>query len=176
MRRHRCILPVLLLFAAVACAPADEPEVPADGPAAEPVQPVDADATAGGAIADTYAADLNVDLASMTRSESGLYYQDVVTGDGASVEPGNTALVHYTGWLPDGSEFDSSRDGDDPLEVVVGEGRVIDGWEEGLQGMRVGGQRKLVIPPDLAYGSQGTGGVIPPNATLVFDVELVEIR
>ena len=135
-----------------------------------------ADATGGGAGAETYAAELDVDLATMTRSETGLYYQDVVVGDGASADVGRTALVHYTGWLPDGTEFDSSRDGDDPLEVVIGEGRVIAGWEEGLRGMRVGGQRRLVIPPDLAYGSQGAGGVIPPDATLVFDVELVEIR
>lgn len=174
MRRHRSIVPVLLLFAAGACVPADEAEPPADGPASEPVMP--ADGAAGGAVADTYAADLNIDLATMTRSETGLYYQDVVVGDGASADAGRTALVHYTGWLPDGAEFDSSRDGDEPLEVVIGEGRVIDGWEEGLRGMRVGGQRRLVIPPDLAYGSQGTGGVIPPDATLVFDVELVEIR
>lgn len=96
------------------------------------------------------------------------------TGDGA--KDGDTLVVHYTGRLVDGTKFDSSQDRGQPFEVTLGQRRVIAGWEQGLQGMKVGEQRKLTIPPDLGYGARGAGGVIPPNATLVFDVELVEIR
>ncbi len=96
------------------------------------------------------------------------------TGDGA--KDGDTLVVHYTGTLVDGTKFDSSRDRGQPFEVTLGQRRVIAGWEQGLQAMKVGEQRKLTIPPDLGYGARGAGGVIPPNATLVFDVELVEIR
>jgi FKBP-type peptidyl-prolyl cis-trans isomerase len=102
--------------------------------------------------------------------------QDLVAGDGEIAERGRTALVHYTGWLIDGTRFDSSLDRGQPLPVRLGGGQVIKGWEEGLQGMRVGGKRKLTIPPDLAYGPAGRPPVIPPSATLVFDVELVGLR
>jgi FKBP-type peptidyl-prolyl cis-trans isomerase FkpA len=125
----------------------------------------------------SYAPALNVDLDRMERTDSGLYIEDIREGTGEPLVAGQTAIVHYTGWLPDGNQFDSSRVPDrGPFDVTVGAGRVIPGWDEGLQGMRVGGQRRLVIPPALAYGTSGAGGVIPPNATLVFDVELVEIR
>lgn len=125
----------------------------------------------------TYAASLDVDLERMQRTDSGLYVEDVREGTGEPLVAGQTAIVHYTGWLPDGRQFDSSREpGREPFDVMVGAGRVIPGWDEGLQGMRVGGQRRLVIPPALGYGAAGAGGVIPPNATLVFDVELLEIR
>lgn len=107
---------------------------------------------------------------------SGLVTQDLVAGDGEIAERGRTALVHYTGWLIDGTRFDSSLDRGQPLPVRLGGGQVIKGWEEGLQGMRVGGKRKLTIPPDLAYGPAGRPPVIPPSATLVFDVELVGLR
>ncbi|MCC6765195.1 MAG: FKBP-type peptidyl-prolyl cis-trans isomerase [Deltaproteobacteria bacterium] len=107
---------------------------------------------------------------------SGLQYVDLEAGTGASPQKGQTAVVHYTGWLVDGKKFDSSKDRGQPFSFAVGRGQVIKGWDEGVATMKVGGTRKLVIPPDLAYGARGAGGVIPPNATLTFEVELLEIR
>jgi FKBP-type peptidyl-prolyl cis-trans isomerase FkpA len=107
---------------------------------------------------------------------SGLVYQDLVIGNGRMADPGLNVLVHYTGWLTDGTKFDSSRDRGQPYPFVLGTGTVIAGWEEGIKGMRVGGRRKLTIPPDLGYGARGSQGVIPPNATLIFDVELVGVK
>ena len=104
---------------------------------------------------------------------SGLIIEDLVTGDGAEAAAGQEVTVHYTGWLTDGKKFDSSKDRDDPFVFPLGGGRVIRGWDEGVQGMKVGGRRKLTIPPALGYGVHGAGGVIPPNATLVFEVELL---
>ncbi len=104
---------------------------------------------------------------------SGLIIEDLVTGDGAEAAAGQEVTVHYTGWLTDGRKFDSSKDRDDPFVFPLGGGRVIRGWDEGVQGMKVGGTRKLTIPPALGYGARGAGGVIPPNATLVFEVELL---
>ncbi|MEC5399103.1 FKBP-type peptidyl-prolyl cis-trans isomerase [Uliginosibacterium sp. H1] len=108
-------------------------------------------------------------------TESGLIYEDSILGTGAEAKAGRTVVVHYTGWLTDGSKFDSSKDRDDPFMFPLGGRRVIAGWDEGVQGMKVGGTRKLTIPPQLGYGERGAGGVIPPNATLVFEVELLEI-
>jgi FKBP-type peptidyl-prolyl cis-trans isomerase len=105
--------------------------------------------------------------------ESGLIIEDIVNGDGAEAAAGQEVTVHYTGWLTDGKKFDSSKDRDDPFVFPLGGGRVIRGWDEGVQGMKVGGTRKLTIPPALGYGARGAGGVIPPNATLVFEVELL---
>jgi len=99
---------------------------------------------------------------------------EVKPGDGATAEPFSKVKVHYTGWLMDGTKFDSSRDRDEPFSLVLGMGQVIPGWEQGLLGMKVGGKRELVIPPDLGYGARGAGGVIPPNATLKFEVELLD--
>lgn len=112
---------------------------------------------------------------------SGLRYTDTKLGNGATAQPGQTALVHYTGWLyiagEKGRQFDSSRPRGQPFAFPLGGGRVIKGWDEGVVGMKVGGQRTLIIPPQLAYGAQGAGGgAIPPNATLIFDVELLELK
>jgi len=107
---------------------------------------------------------------------SGLKYQDLVVGNGPLAENGSAVAVHYTGWLTDGTKFDSSFDRNQPLPFTLGVGNVIRGWDEGVKGMRVGGKRKLTIPSDLAYGERGSPPVIPPNATLVFDVELVSVR
>lgn len=112
---------------------------------------------------------------SQTTTPSGLIYEDVVVGSGDAAALDKTVSVHYTGWLTDGTKFDSSKDRNEPFEFPLGAGYVIRGWDEGVQGMRVGGVRKLTIPPELGYGARGAGGVIPPNATLVFEVELLEI-
>ena len=109
-------------------------------------------------------------------SATGLVIEDVVVGSGPEARgPGQFVTVHYTGWLTDGTEFDSSRRRDEPFGFPLGVGYVIPGWDQGVVGMRVGGKRKLTIPPELGYGERGAGGVIPPNATLVFEVELVEL-
>ena len=106
----------------------------------------------------------------------GLKYTDVKAGHGAVAKAGATAVVHYTGTFPDGKKFDSSRDRNEPFEFELGAHKVIPCWDEGVAGMRVGGRRKLVCPPKLAYGERGAGGVIPPNATLDFDVELLGVK
>ena len=109
-------------------------------------------------------------------TESGLKYTDLLAGTGRQAELGHTASVHYTGWLLDGKKFDSSVDRKEPFSFRVGAGQVIKGWDEGVLGMKIGGKRKLIIPPQLGYGTRGAGGVIPPNATLTFDVELLDLR
>lgn len=140
--------------------PAAKAPEPATPPAAEPAKP-EAAAKSAPAIPRT-----------MTTT-SGLKYQDLVVGNGPLPKSGRRVRVHYTGWLTDGTKFDSSVDRNDPFEFTLGAGEVISGWDEGVGTMHVGGKRKLTIPPQLAYGSRGAGGVIPPNATLVFEVELL---
>ncbi|MEE9356883.1 FKBP-type peptidyl-prolyl cis-trans isomerase [Candidatus Vondammii sp. HM_W22] len=108
-------------------------------------------------------------------TDSGLKYEDLAEGEGETAASGQTVVVHYTGWLTDGTKFDSSVDRNDPFSFPLGVNRVIRGWDEGVQGMKIGGKRKLTIPPQLGYGAAGAGGAIPSNATLVFDVELLEI-
>jgi len=110
------------------------------------------------------------------KTTSGLEYIEVEVGTGAQAVAGKTVAVHYTGKLQDGKVFDSSISRGEPIEFPLGKGRVIKGWDEGITLMKVGGKAQLIIPPDLGYGERGAGGVIPPNATLVFDVELVDVK
>lgn len=105
-----------------------------------------------------------------------LEIEDLVVGNGIEAVTGKDIVVHYTGTLTDGTKFDSSVDRNEPFEFTLGAGQVIQGWDEGFAGMKVGGKRKLIIPPSMGYGSQGAGSVIPPNATLVFEVELLEVK
>ena len=112
----------------------------------------------------------------VVETATGLGYVDLVEGSGARPKTGDTVSVHYTGWLKSGTKFDSSVDRGTPFEFPVGKGRVIKGWDEGVLSMKVGGKRKLIIPAHLGYGAQGAGGVIPPGATLIFEVELLGIR
>jgi peptidylprolyl isomerase len=127
-------------------------------------------------LAGAPAAPTKVDEAQYTTTPSGLKYYDFVVGAGAAAVAGKTAVVQYTGWLSDGKKFDSSLDRGEPFPFPLGAGRVIKGWDEGVAGMRVGGRRQLVIPPGLGYGQQGAGGVIPGGATLIFEVELVDVK
>ncbi len=113
-----------------------------------------------------------VDTASATQ----LKIEDITVGQGNEAKAGNSVTVHYTGWLTDGNKFDSSLDRGQPFKFQLGSGSVIKGWDQGVDGMKVGGKRKLTIPPELAYGERGAGNVIPPSATLVFEVELLEVN
>ena len=110
------------------------------------------------------------------KTATGLEYVELLEGAGASPKKGQTVTVHYTGWLTDGKKFDSSVDRGKPFSFQIGVGQVIPGWDEGVGSMKVGGKRKLIIPPNLGYGARGAGSAIPPNATLLFDVELIEVK
>jgi len=112
----------------------------------------------------------------MVETDSGLKYEVLQEGDGTEATAGKNVSVHYTGWLEDGTKFDSSVDRNSPFSFSLGAGMVIQGWDQGVNGMKIGEKRKLTIPSDLGYGASGAGGVIPPNATLIFDVELLEIN
>lgn len=112
---------------------------------------------------------------SQTTTASGLIFEDIIVGEGDEARRGHSVLVHYTGWLTDGRKFDSSKDRSEPFEFHLGGREVIAGWDEGVAGMRIGGTRKLTIPPELGYGARGAGGTIPPNATLLFEVELLAL-
>jgi FKBP-type peptidyl-prolyl cis-trans isomerase FkpA len=113
---------------------------------------------------------------SITTTPTGLQIEELTVGTGATATAGQEVIVHYTGWLTNGNKFDSSKDRNDPFIFPLVQRNVIAGWDEGVQGMQVGGVRKLTIPPELGYGARGAGGVIPPNATLVFEVELLDVR
>jgi peptidylprolyl isomerase len=117
-----------------------------------------------------------VDEKDFKTTESGLKYYDITPGTGATPKAGQTVVVHYTGWLEDGTQFDSSVDRNEPFSFVLGQGNVIPGWDEGVSTMKVGGKRQLLIPPALGYGDAGAGGTIPPGATLIFEVELIEVQ
>ncbi|HVG23548.1 MAG TPA: FKBP-type peptidyl-prolyl cis-trans isomerase [Thermoanaerobaculia bacterium] len=145
----------------------------ASSPAANDTTPAEAmvPTEPQGGTMDTFSMPTNLQT-----TPSGLKYTVDAPGTGAQPKAGQLVSVHYTGWLPDGTKFDSSRDRGEPIEFPLGQGRVIKGWDEGIAAMKVGEKRTLVIPPDLAYGPSGMGGVIPPNATLVFKVELVGAR
>ena len=126
--------------------------------------------TGGNAVTDPMADGNNI-----VTTDSGLKYEVIAEGDGAQPKPGDRVFVHYVGTLEDGTKFDSSRDRGRPFDFTIGQGQVIKGWDEGVGMMKVGDRRKLIIPPELGYGARGAGGVIPPNATLIFDVELLRI-
>lgn len=166
MRFEQFPIAVLMAFLAIGCGDAgEETDEAAPGVPAPPSSEV----------AESYAPELEVDLSAMTRSGSGLYSRTIAEGSGEPAETGDTVVVHYTGWLASGEKFDSSRDRGQPFETAIGVGRVIDGWDEAVVGMRPGERRLLVIPPALGYGNDGRG-MIPGGATLVFDVELLEVR
>ncbi len=166
MRRLVAVLSVSFALS-TACAPkSDAGNAPTDGAASA--------AAVGSPESATFAPELGVDLAAMTKLPSGVYIQDLTVGDGARADSGLTLAMHYTGWLPDGTEFDSSRDRG-PYEFQLGPGSVINGWHLGSAGMHVGGKRLLVLPASQGYGAGGSGR-IPPNAVLVFQVELTEVK
>jgi peptidylprolyl isomerase len=181
LRALRNVAAVLIALAAVgstACQKRTEPAADATteaAPAAAPTDTSQVDAIAPAAPAPS-SKEAEVNDPELTTTPSGLKYKDLTVGTGATAAKGKTARVHYTGWLVDGTKFDSSLDRNEPFEFPVGGGRVIKGWDEGVAGMKVGGKRRLVIPADLGYGASGAGGVIPPNATLVFEVELLDVK
>ena len=131
------------------------------------------DANAGGGPATSQIPDIK---AESVKTASGLSYQDSRVGSGAQPVKGKLVKVHYTGWLVNGTKFDSSVDRKEPFEFVIGAGQVIPGWDEGVMSMKVGGKRRLNIPAKLGYGTRGAGRVIPPNSTLIFDVELLDVQ
>jgi FKBP-type peptidyl-prolyl cis-trans isomerase len=167
---------ILALIALTACGerPHNADSATTAGTAAATATPPSDTSTPTPAV-PTFAPALGVNLAAMTKTPSGLSYEDKKVGTGPAATSGKTVSVHYTGWLPDGTKFDSSRDRNEPFDFPLGAGHVIAGWDEGVAGMKVGGRRLLVIPPNLGYGPAGTGP-IPPNATLVFDVELLGVH
>ena len=168
IRPARLIPALLLSIVLASCGDAQDNASIGEGAG---IAPVDVDPTTL-----TYAPALDIDFAEMELHPSGLYFRDDVEGEGDEAASGNAVSVHYTGYHPDGDTFDTSRERD-PFTVILGIGQVIPGWDQGLQGMREGGRRTLVIPPHLAYGAEGAGGgVIPPNAVLVFDVELLTVH
>jgi peptidylprolyl isomerase len=158
---------------------ADEHAGHAHGPGEHPTSTQQADVQATGAgtsASEPAAAAPAASSAHVVTTASGLKYEDLRLGTGPSPNPGQIAVVHYTGWLTNGTKFDSSLDRGQPFEFPIGQGRVIKGWDEGVATMKVGGKRKLMIPPALGYGSSGAGNVIPPNSELIFEVELLGVK
>jgi FKBP-type peptidyl-prolyl cis-trans isomerase FkpA len=171
MRKAAAILAVIV----AACSGGDQGASGGAGGESGGLPAADSARTGSTEVAIQYAPELGVDLSAMAQLPSGLYMKDLQVGDGDIVISGKKVAVKYTGWLPNGAQFDSNREGDSTLPFVVGAGDVIAGWEEGILGMRPGGRRLLVIPPTLAYGDRGYPGVIPPNTTLVFDISVVSV-
>ncbi|MBU0508435.1 FKBP-type peptidyl-prolyl cis-trans isomerase [bacterium] len=173
MTRFLVILLSLLLMTAIGCGKSSTTEKAATPVKDEPATPT-----------EITASDKPVKMeegsktsADTVKTESGLIYADVIVGNGATPKPGQTCVVHYTGWLTDGKKFDSSKDRNQPFQFPLGQGKVIKGWDEGVATMRVGGTRTLIIPPALAYGDKAVGGgMIPANSTLVFQVELLDVK
>lgn len=162
---HLPLILVTALFLLSACGRVDTSRPPEGGAATAPVAPA----------GDAPAAPTKIDEAKFTTTPDGLKYADLVVGDGPEATSGKEVSVHYTGWLQNGTKFDSSLDRGQPYDLQLGAGQVIKGWDEGLQGMKVGGKRQLIIPPELGYGSADQG-VIPPNSTLIFEVQLIDVR
>jgi len=161
MKHGFLALCVILAFGTVACKKDGTAE-----PASQPVKP-----TAAAKVEAPEPA-----KEGLVKTASGLQYEEIVVGQGATPQAGQKVKVHYTGWLTNGTKFDSSVDRGQPFMFTVGRGQVIKGWDEGLLTMKIGGKRKLTIPPELGYGARGAGGVIPPNSTLIFDVELLGVE
>lgn len=159
MKKVLALSMVVALAGCAACTKKTETEAQVSTGQAQQTAPTGASATA----------------AAVTRP-GGLVVEDLKVGSGAEAVAGKLVSVHYTGTLTDGKKFDSSRDRGQPFEFPLGQGSVIKGWDQGVAGMKVGGKRKLTIPPELGYGAAGAGAVIPPNATLLFDVELLEVK
>jgi len=174
MKRISLLLPASVLLAAV-CFAAGCKGAP-EGAAGQSPAAADPSATTPAATTPAPAEAAPTTGGKVHKLASGLQYEDLIVGDGKMADPGLTAVVHYTGWLTNGTKFDSSLDRGQPFKFVLGQHQVIEGWDQGVRGMRIGGKRKLTIPPDLGYGSQGAGGVIPPNATLVFEVQLLDVQ
>lgn len=159
MHMMRWLATSFLFALAVGCGGGDEVEIP------PPVDPTEL----------TYAPELAVDLASMTRTESGLYWQDLYEGQGSTARPNRTVTVEFTIWLHDGQRVSGSSDSGNPPTFALGSDDIIPAWNEGIEGMREGGRRKLVVPPHLGFGTTGSAG-IPPNATVVMTLELVDVQ
>lgn len=169
---------VLLLVACLAgCQKYQKTDAAASHDSAGPATPAPAPvaATGAGIESTTFAPELKVDLAGSTKAPAGFYYKDLVVGTGTEVVKGRPVSVHYAGWLPNGQLFDQSGANDPVLTFTPGAGGVIGGWEEGLIGMKAGGKRQLILPPELGYGAGGNGP-IPPNAVLVFTIEVVSVQ
>ena len=167
----RLLLALMLLAGVAGCQSDDTSKTETATTETAATETVATETTEGGETTEGTAVDENE-----VTTESGLKYVDYTVGDGASPKEGDTVTVHYSGFLTDGTKFDSSVDRGQPFQFKIGVGQVIKGWDEGVMSMAIGGKRKLIIPPELGYGARGAGGVIPPNATLLFDVELLGIN